>query len=155
MPITEEFKRAATARETDAALLVTLSISHPSLVQPIRVVNNHENIVSQGYLFVGYPFEITLPDDADTPQQARLSIDNVDRVITDALRAAAGDPPVAELAVIMSSSPDVIQVGPIFLAFGEAEYDAATVTVTLIDEPLIGEPYPGDSVVPSTYPGLF
>ena len=119
------------------------------------MANNHADITSNGNLYVGFAFDFKLPDDADQPQQAVLTIDNVDRTIVDALRACGGDPPTCALSVIIASAPDVIQFGPITLIFGDAKYDALQVQVTLIDDPLLGEPFPGDSFVPASFPGLF
>ncbi len=54
-------QRAIYSQDTAEVVLLLLTIAHPNLVSPIRVVNNLEPITSQGYTWAAFPFEISLP----------------------------------------------------------------------------------------------
>ena len=54
-------RRALYAQETGEVFLLLLVISHPSLPAPIRVVNNSEDVVSGGFTYQRFPFELALP----------------------------------------------------------------------------------------------
>ena len=149
------FKSAAFAQETAETVLVALTITHADLAAPVRVVNNHANIVSNGNTYVGFPFEIDLPEvGPGAPPRVTLRIDNVDRQIVDALRAISS-PFDLEIEVLLASQPDTIEASFEGLKAISARYDALTVEAELGFEDVLSEPYPGDSFTPARNPGLF
>jgi hypothetical protein len=100
-------------------------------------------------------FDIDLPgQDQDNVPQVKLEIDNVDRIIVDAIRAISTAATV-DIEVVLASSPNTIEVGPITMTMRNIEYDALKVRATLVFEELFTEPYPGDSFTPASHPGLF
>lgn len=153
MPTTAAL-RAAFRQETDEVFLIILDIDHPALADPIRVVNNSENIVSNGNTYVAFPFEIRLPDEAEDQPRVTLTIDNVDRVIVDTIRSLTTAPTVS-ISVILASSPNDIEVGPFVMTLREVTYDVMTVQGELTFDDVLNEPFPGDSFIPAHYPGLF
>jgi hypothetical protein len=57
--------------------------------------------------------------------------------------------------VVLSSTPNTVEADfPVF-KFTEITYDALTITGTISIEDFLLEPFPGDSFVPSLFPGLF
>ncbi len=152
--ITSVFRQAAFAQETDQVFLILLEINHPSIL-PIRVVNNYENITSKGNEYIGFPFDIELPQDAeDALPQVKLTICNVDRQIVKAVREVQG-PPTMTLSVVLASDPDAIQAGPYTLTLREVSYDSMAVTATIMPEDVLNEAYPGDFFTPAYFPALF
>ena len=148
-------RRAVNAQETVEVFLLLLTLDHPDLAEPIRVVNNLEPITSRGHSFIAYPFEIALPDeDPDTVARVTLRIDNVDREIVRSLRSITS-PLSVGLEVVMAASPDTVEAGPFNMTLAAAEYDALTVTGELAFEDVLNEPFPGHSYVPGEYPGIF
>lgn len=148
-------KAAAFAQQTDQVYLVLLTIDHDDLSAPIRVVNNSENVESDGETYLGYPFEITLPADQDENlPAATLTIDNVDRTIVNAVRTITG-PATASVSVVLASSPDTVEVGPYELTLRNVTWDALKVTGTLTSEDILNEPFPGEFMTPDNFPGLF
>jgi len=148
-------RRAVNAQETDEVFLLLLALDHDDLAEPIRVVNNTEDVTSRGNAYVAYPFEIALPDeDPESVARVTLRIDNVDREIVKSLRAIQAPLSVA-LEVVMASSPDTVEAGPFNMTLVAAEYDALTVTGELAFEDVLNESFPGHSYIPSEYPGLF
>lgn len=153
--VSSTLKAAVYGQETSEVFLVILEIDHDDLASPIRVVNNYENITSNGDTYTGYPFEINLPDDTEEgPGDVELRIDNVDRAIVQAVRDISGAA-TAELSVVLASDPDTIEVGPYSMTVREASYTSLVVTGTLTVEDILNEPYPGDLITPQNFPGMF
>lgn len=153
--MTEEAVAAANAPVTDEVFLMLLEINHSSLSTPIRVVNNWENVTSNGNVYVAFPFKLDLPDDVvENMPRPTLEIDNVDRTIVDAIRAMDSAATVT-ISVVLASSPNDIEAGPFLMTLREVEYDALTVRGQLAFEELWSEPYPGDKINRANYPGLF
>ena len=153
--ITSVFRQAAYAQETDQVFLVILEINHASLAEPIRVVNNYENITSNGNLYVGCPFDIELPGDfEDALPSVTLTVCNVDRQIVEAVRSVTG-PPTISIAVVLASSPDSIEAGPFVMTLRTASYNSLIVSGTIMPEDVLNEAYPGEYFTPGNFPGLF
>lgn len=149
-------RRALYAQETGEVFLLLLVISHPSLPAPIRVVNNSEDVVSGGFTYQRFPFELALPPESDeAPPTVTLRIANADRQIVQAVRSLAGEAMTVDLSVILASSPDTIEAGPYRFTLRDVSYDAAIVEGTLRFEDVLNEPFPADSFTPARFPGLF
>lgn len=143
------------AQETGEALLVLLELSHPTLATPIRAVNNHAAVTSNGDEYLAYPFEATLAgEEEDKAPAARIRIDNVDRSIVRAIREITGEPLTAKLSVILASSPDAIEVGPLAFKIRTVDYDAQAVEGDLTLEDVLNEPCPAHRFTPADFPGL-
>jgi hypothetical protein len=155
MPVSNNALQALFAQETDEVFLVCLTIAHPSLLEPIRVVNNTEDLQRSSGLFIACAFEIELPQESgDTMPQARLTVDNVDGRIGEAVRVL-NSPPKVTLEVVMASQPDTIESGPHDLILNSVSIDVQAVSGTLGYEVLLDEPFPKDMFTPSNSPGLF
>jgi len=149
------FRRAAYAQRTDEVILLLLTITHPDMEMPIRVVNDLQSIMSRGNKFIAFPFEINLPEEtSEQLSKVTLRIDNVDRLIVYSLRTLSSAPEVT-LEAILATSPDIVEAGPFNMTLRDVKYDALVVEGTLYFEDLLNEPYPGDSFVPAHFPGLF
>lgn len=145
--------RALLGLEPDSVVLALLTIEHPS-IQPIRVVNNNENVVSGGNTFIAYPFNINLPPDAEDPGAAELQIANVDRSIIEALEAIT-DPPICTVQIILASTPNVIEYEWGNLVLRTATADDLTVTAQIGHPPIDNMPYPPMRVTQRDFEGLY
>lgn len=153
--VSATFRAAAYAQETDQVFLVLVKIEHSSLNPPIRIVNNSTNITSGGEEYIGFPFEIELPDDTeDAPSRMSISFCNVDRQVVQAIRSLSG-PPTITVSVVLASSPNTVEAGPYTMTLREADYDALRVSGHLLPEDFLHETYPKDAMTPSNFPGLF
>lgn len=135
--------------------LVILDINHSSLSEPIRVVNNTEDIVHGGETYLAVPFRIKLPD--ETPDQlprVTLEMDNVERLITATIRNIR-KPPTVTLKVILADSPDTVEIGPFEFTVRNVRYDALVVQADLRLEDILSEPFPVHTFTPGTAPGMF
>jgi len=63
-----------------------LTITHPNLPDPIRVVNDVVDYVKDGYTFVGVIYEFLLLTDDESTPSTQLSVPNVDRKVMQAVR---------------------------------------------------------------------
>lgn len=148
--------KAVLAQQTDEVFVFLLQVDHPSFVAPIRVCNNNEDVTSGGFEFLRFPFEITLPDDSESaPPAVKLRIANADREIVNAVRSISGEPATVTLSIVMASSPNTIEAGPLVFKLRDVEYNASEVTGTLKFEDILNEPYPADTYSPTRYPSLF
>lgn len=156
MPRTQSQRAVAAqnAQQTDEVFVVLLTLSHPTLAQPIRVCNNNENVVSRGNTFIAVAFDIELPGEDDSrPGLATLRIDNVDRAVLLALRQIA-TPPTARIEVVLAATPDVVEVDFAGLILRNAIYDDLYVTGELAFEQIIVEPV-SIAITPARFPALF
>jgi hypothetical protein len=147
--------QAINAQETGEVFLILLTISSDEIVDTYRFVRNTEDITSNGYNYIAYGFDITLPDeDPDTLPTIQLVIDNVDRAIVDTLNSLI-EPPTVTLSVVLASTPNVIEYGPLEMTLLGADYDSLTITGQLAYEDILNQSYPSGKYIPSDYPGLF
>lgn len=146
---------SAFAADTVDVWLVLIEIDHETLAEPVRVVNNTENITSNGDLYVAYPFEITLPDSReDAPPRARLSIDNVTREIAEVIRSITSAPSVT-ISIVRAADPDTIEASWPFYKMRGVRWDSGKVSGDLVVEDFTSEPYPAGIFSPAGFPALF
>lgn len=150
MPITDALKQDAFAAESNLPL-VLLEIAHDSLDGAIRLVNNKVNITSNGEEYIGFPFEIILPDSKEgTPPTAKIRIDNVSREIGQAIRQIS-TPPLVTISVVRQETLDVIEAQFSGMYLTNVSYDAMSVDADLMFEDLTRETYPYLTFSPANY----
>ncbi len=142
-------------QETADVWLVLITIEHSALSIPIRVVNNHESVISAGEEFVGFPFKMTLPSSLeDAPPSGRLVIDNVSQDIVQNIRQI-NSPASVTIQVIDASTLDIIQFNFPDFQLRDVKANVIQVTGDLTLENFVNEPYPAGTFSPSAFPGLF
>ena len=147
--------RAMFSPDTKEVVLALLTIAHPTLVTPIRVVNNHTAVISQGYTWAAFPFEITLPHEADDELPVMmLKIDNTDRQIVTVVRNIQGAPDIT-LDLIVASQPDIVEATFTGFKLKNVSYDNLVVEGELRLEEILNEPFPRHAMTPFWMPGLF
>lgn len=105
------YKEMINATGAGEAPLTLLEITHPDLASPVRVVNDVQDLVSNGNTFTALAFRVTLPDDLDSGQpRAQLAVDNVGRDLTSWIEASAGAAGAAvRLMQVRRSAPNTIE----------------------------------------------
>ena len=148
--------QAMLARETDEVFLVCLRLYHTSFPAVIRLVNNTEPVVRMDGTYQPFPFSITLPEDSeDKVPEVNVQFDNIDDMITDAIRTISGRPDVS-FDVVLASSPNYVEAGPFNFKIVSSQYDRAYVSCTLgFEEDILGQSVPKGVYSPSNSPGLF
>lgn len=153
------------APETPHALLAFLTITHPGLSAPIRVVSDVMDYSVGGQTFIGMPFDYQLLTDTDAAPTTQIRMQNVDRRIGVALRQIKER---ARLRLEIRSSADFdLSVDPrteiassTIYAFDSFELvdvtvDAAEITGRVMLRDYAQETWPGLRATQSRCPALF
>jgi len=90
--VTLSFRKEAEAQFSNEADLCFLTISHGTLAVPIRVVWDTKDFVYGGNTFTGFPFDITILSDDESPPKAQLAIQNIDSRIGETIRSLSTPP---------------------------------------------------------------
>lgn len=149
-------REAINATSADDAPVLLLEIEHPGLTEPVRVVNDSEDIVSRGNTYIAVAFQAVLPDDMEEGMpQATLVVDNVGRELTQWIESSRGGAGAkVRLMQVLRSTPDVIE-WDVTLDLSNVRMDAASVQGTLSYEDLLNQPAVTLFYRPETAPGVF
>jgi hypothetical protein len=159
---------AASSAEVEVALFV---IEHDSLDAPIRLSTDPTTRLSDEPLIYGtrsgwdgadpkiepYLFVLAsaeLPSDLDdVPAAATMVLENVDNDIAKLLRSFT-DRPTVHMAVVLASSPDLVELEFRNLKIISAEGDAGEVSLAISRAPIEEESVPMDRFTKDRFPGL-
>ncbi|MDI1228367.1 MAG: DUF1833 family protein [bacterium] len=148
-------RTALYASGTGEVFLILLTLSHPQLAEPIRVTSDAVATVSREQVFSPFPFDLTLPDDAEgAAPAARLSIDNIDRRVVMAVRSLQSAAYVL-IEIVRAAAPDVIEAKFEDFRLTDISYDSQVVAGNLTLEDFVSEPFPAAIFSPGLFPGLF
>lgn len=164
--IDADVKAGLQAPDSVDALLAFLTVTHPLLPDPIRVVADVMDYVVDGETFLGLPFEFGLLTDTEGPPETTLRMQNVDLRIG---RALLGLNDRAKVTLEIRSSADFdlsqdprveIPGGSVLYRFADFDLIDVTGTVSEISGRVMlrdysQEPWPGQRCTQSRMPGLF
>ena len=160
---------AATTDEVEVALIM---IEHPDLDEPVRLSTDPSERISTDPLMYGTrtswmgsnpatePFlfiiaSAELPSDLeDAPAAASIIIENVDSDIAGLLRSFA-DRPIVRMAVVLASSPDLIEVEFRGMVMTGSSGNAGEITIEISRAPIEEESVPMDRFTKDRFPGIF
>lgn len=164
--ISDNFRQAAFAQETDVAVVVLLTLSTPDIKEVVRICSvpmekfsdlgeNIYGVVSKGQRYLFIPFEITLPQDDKTGAvDAKLTIDNVNRQIVQYARETK-KPVNVNVQCVLSNNLDYVELEYNDFKLTNVNYDGFKVEGNLSIDYLGLEPFPCGRFTPSGFPGLF
>ena len=153
--ISDRFRRALYAQESDELILACVTLSRPSWSEPVRLVNNGANLVHAGETFLAFPCELTLPsdDDEETPPLLRFVLANASSELMDEIRASA-EPIEANVRFVLEVTPEEVEV-----EFDAVIYDiranADTISGNMTVEPMLDLGFSRLRFTPENNPGLF
>jgi len=151
--LTPEAVTQINAPTNDDPLIWLLTLRAGATV--FRVCRNNEDITSRGEVYTAYPFDLVEPiDDGETLPSARLTIDNIDRLLVASVRSVS-DPLKVDIELIMSTEPDSVQMSYPGLLLKRVRWDQKSLSGDLEYEPILGLAFPSESFYPQEYPGLF
>lgn len=130
----------------------TSRISGDPLIYGTRSSWMGANPATEPYLFVLASAEVP-GDQEDAPAAATLVLENVDNDIAQTLRSITR-PITVQIAVVMASSPDLVEVEYQSLLMISAEGDAGEVAIQISRQPIEEEYAPTDRMTPDRFPGL-
>jgi hypothetical protein len=144
---------AANAISSPIAWLTLLTFTIPGR-DPLRVVNNTEDIISRGNTFLACGFEIILPtDDGETMPNVKLTIPNADREIIEWIRGFPTAPALM-MEIILSNELDIVERSIDWMRLVNVTYDALQITGTLAVENVLSSGFPGERYSPVRFPAL-
>jgi hypothetical protein len=155
--VTTAFRRELQERDGGDPLLALLTITHPALSGPFRATTDSVDTVSNGNTFIPYAFDITLPDEKVSGlPEAKLVIDNVDRVILAKIRElSGGGAPGILVQIVLASDPNDVNVEFTDMELTSVEYDLMRITGRISQSPILDAPFPYDRFTPEIFPALF
>lgn len=150
-----KFNQASNAVETGEAFLSLLEFTHLDMPDPLYFVDDIREVVSGGKTYLPYPFRITLPEDKENVvPSVNLTIDNVDRLLIEAVRQFSS-PPEVTLKIVLSSAPDNIEIQLDNLKLRNIRFDAYTISASLLMDSPLGRIFPSSIYDPKQYFALF
>ena len=153
--VSNTLRESAYSQESDDVWLVCATISHDDLTEDINVVNDLQDIVSNGVTYIACPFEIAFPADTDEgPPNARVRIDNVSQDVVKAVREI-NTPAEVSFRLVLASDPDTAEIEYTGLSLRDVTANLATVEGTLGLDDLRLEAFGVYSFGPTYFPGLF
>ena len=154
-------RRAALAPETSEVFVALVVITDVGVDGPLRFANNMESVFSRAngeatpQEYIGWPFDLVMPEERDDQiTAARLQIDNVDPRIMAAIRPLTVMP-LIRIYIVLASTPDVVEAGPVEGRVVLIDYDAQTISATLTGPQVLSEPFPSRTFTPAEWPALF
>ncbi len=137
--ISDIAQEAINASNTAEVFLTLIEISHPSLVTPLRFVNNTVDIIRNGNTYTAVAFDFTPPvDEEGTIQNASVAIDGVDRSIVEVIRDLT-TPPTLTTYIILASDPDNEEAGPWEFVLRNVNYNVTSISGDLVYQNYIQE----------------
>src|SRR5690606_25569217 len=107
----QNFNKTINSVSAEEFPLTLLQIDHEDLAEPIRVVNDREDVTCNGNVYQACGFAVTLPNQPETgAPSAQLHVDNVSRDLVywiDTSNGAKGA--TATLSSILRSDPNTVE----------------------------------------------
>lgn len=143
------------AQESDDPFLTLVTLSHPSFLEDIRLVNNTVAIVSRDMIFKPFPMRIRFPvDDGETVRDFSIDFDNVSLDLIAGIRTVT-DPINVKIEMILASMPNVVQVEQAELKIATIQYNKNTVSAKIILDNFLNTEMTSERYGPSNFPGLY
>lgn len=164
--ITASFRKAAESQFGPDANLCFLTLTHPLVVDAIRVVWDGANFTYGGKAFTGFEFDITLLSDDENPPKASLGIQNADQAIVEVVRSLA-TPPRIKIELLSSVDFDLsvtprVPIGTPTVIYSVAHLflinvggDVLELTGDLMGWDYLQRVWPGPRALQRDFPGLF
>lgn len=151
-----EYKSTLAAVSAPEAPLILLVINHVDLDTPIRVVNDTQNITSNGNEYVAYPFKFILPNDYENQlPKAKIAIDNVGRELMEWIESSGGAAgATVTFMQIMRSRPNQIE-WQITMSLYNVQVNPMEITAELGFENLFAKPAISIQYRPETCAAIF
>lgn len=143
------------SNESTDPFLQLVTLEHEDFLNPIYLVDNNEQIISNGKTFIPFPMKIILPqDDAETDKQVRISFDNVSRLLVDELRSIT-TPISVKIEMVLASNPNIVEMVLDELQLRNITMTLQRVEGTLVLDDFLRTELSSEKYTPTNFPGLF
>lgn len=144
------------AQESTDPFLTLFTMSHDDWATDIHLVNNTENIISNGNTFYPFPVELTLPvDDGESARNVQIKFDNVSRELIDEIRSVTDRGINVAIHMVLASDPDTIEIELGELKIKAISYNETTLSAELVMDDFLNTELTEEKYTPTLYPGLF
>lgn len=141
-------------QNSDDPLLLLVTVSHASFTT-LYLVNNTEDIISNGNTFVAFPMQIQLPpDNAETSRNTQITFDNVSLDLITEMRSVTS-PMDVTIQAVLATDPDTVEISFGELKMSDIKYDQQSIRASLILDDFLSTELTSEKYTPSIYPGLF
>lgn len=155
MAFSQRLIKAVLEPNTKEVFLFLLTFNHPSFADPIRLVNNLEDIHSRGNDYIAFPLELVLPsDDGDSLPMIEITCQNASLELIDEVRSITGSMSL-KLEFILASNPDFVEFSIDDMRVAQVEYDKQILKMTCTVDDLLNTAFPKERYLPSNFGGLF
>ena len=145
-----------TAARSNCAVMLLLVIDHDDLAAPIRITDNNENLSYGGNTYYAWPVKVSLPDETeDAIGTATVTISNVDRAITEALRELATPPSISLVAAYWVDAAAFDPMVTNLLTLKQVTITAETITGQAGQDDGLEDEVGSVTVTPHEFPGAF
>jgi hypothetical protein len=156
---------------TDQIYVALFEITHPELAEVIRLSTDPTERLQDDPLIyctrstwrganpVSDPWLWTiasalLPSDLeDAPASASLVLENLDSAMVEIVRSVTSPPTVA-MAVVLASTPNIVEAEFLDLQILSADIDAGAITLAISRDEIEAEPFPSGRMTRDRFPGL-
>jgi len=155
--VSQSVREALFAQETDQVFVPVLTISHPEIAEPYRVVGNTQDLIKDGETYTAVPFRFELPDDQeDRIQTIKIQIENVSRTLVEMVRNISTAPDVS-FEIVRTDEPEETIAGPWEMRLDEVSYNAITIEGELGRKRRLNVEFPKQeyAYLPQNFEGLF
>ena len=150
------FKEKTASINAPETPVIMLEITHPDLLDAVRVVNDNQDLISNGHTFTALAFRLTPPDDlSQGAPRAELAVDNVGRDLTAWVETSGGaEGAQVRMLQVLRSDPDVVE-WEVTMELSNVSITPAEVRGTLVFPDLLNRPGIPMVYRPENTPGLF
>jgi hypothetical protein len=146
--------------------LCFVTITHSALASPIYVVWDTKDFIKGGITFSGFPFDLEILTDDESPPTAHLQLQNISPQIGDAIRALL-TPPRLKIELCVSTDWNLTvtprtEIGTATVVYTADQLYLVNVTVDamMITGQIVGWDYvqrvwPAERATEVNFPGLF
>ena len=151
-----EYKSTLAATSAPESPLILLEITHDDLPSPVRVINDTQDITSNGNEYIACAFRCNLPDDFENQlPKATLSVDNVGKELMYWIETSAGGYGAkAHFMQVMRSRPNQIE-WEMSINLSNVKATANEVTADLSFDNIFTRPAISMRYDPFSAPGIF
>jgi hypothetical protein len=145
------------AESTSSIFPLLIEISHPSLTEPFRLVNNTVDLTYNGNVYTAYPFRIDPPDESrEEIGNASITIDNIEGQILVALRSYSEAFTVKLIAMFWNDDSGTLfeEIAQWEFQLTNITYNSKTITGQLLYEDRLMNKLPKLTFDPQSFPGV-
>lgn len=143
------------AQESNDPFLMLITLSHSTFASDIYLVNNTENVISNGRTFQAFPVNIRLPvDDGETAREISIEFDNVSLELIDEVRTVT-NPIDLKIEMVLASNPDSIEISLEDLKLRSLSYNKQRISAKIYMDTFLNVELTSERYTPKNFPGIF